>query len=313
MNASKIPRIGLVEFAKENFDLPFQTVNQHPLNSKHIVIENRDSYPIEDYISPSRRNFYKIFHLSSGTGILTVGLHQYEMQSNQIAFVHPDEIMSWRTTSKATGGHFCLIHSEYFEHWTHISKLFRVYPFFQADRAVVKLTEASSRRIDEHFANTLTEERSKKDDKKEAIILHLQMILLEAKRAGKNMADSPVPETYSYIHNFLSLLETNFQVQSKNSTVALKTATEFANKLHIHPNYLNTLVKTQTGKTLSDHIQERLMYEAKVLLTKTDWDINSISYSLGFSSQAAFTSSFKRMESITPSSFRKNIQSQINI
>ena len=89
--------------------------------------------------------------------------------------------------------------------------------------------------------------------------------------------------------------------------VRLKTASEFAEELHLHPNYLNNLVKAQTGKTLSNHIQERLIYEAKALLIKTNWDISTISYSLGYSNQAAFTSSFKRMERITPSSFRKNM------
>ena len=310
---TKIPRHHLSEFAETNFDLPTFSVNQYPLDSKQFVVENRDNYPIEDYISPGRRDFYKVFHISSGTGILTVGLHQFEMQPDQIAFVHPDEIMSWQTTSKENGGHFCLIHPDYFEGYPHIAKLFRTYPFFLADKSVIKLNKLVSKSIDTKFANILSEERGKNEDKKEAIILHLQIILLEAKRAGKIIKDTSVSESYSYIHDFLSLLETNFQVKSKNSVVALRTASEFAEELHLHPNYLNTLVKAQTGKTISNHIQERLIYEAKALLTKTDWDISSISYSLGFSSQAAFTSSFKRVERLTPSSFRKNIQSRFNL
>ncbi|RXG11403.1 AraC family transcriptional regulator [Leeuwenhoekiella aestuarii] len=306
---AKIPRHNLIDFAEQNFDLPFFSVNQYPLDSKLFVVENRNNYPIEDYISPGRRDFYKVFHISSGTGILTVGLHKYEMQTNQIAFVHPDEIMSWQTTSEEAGGHFCLIHPNYFEGYSHVAKLFRTYPFFLEDNAVIKLPNNVSVSINTNFSRILSEERSTNEDKKDAIIIHLQMLLLEAKRAGKNIANTPVSESYSYIHNFLSLLETNFQIHHKNTVVRLKTASEFAEELHLHPNYLNNLVKTQTGKTLSNHIQERLMYEAKALLIKTDWDISSISYSLGFSNQAAFTSSFKRMERITPSRFRKNMLS----
>ncbi|MEH6680588.1 MAG: AraC family transcriptional regulator [Sediminicola sp.] len=310
---TKIPRHNLVDFAAQNFDLPFFAVNQYPLDSKLFVVENRYNYPIENYISPGRRDFYKVFHISNGAGILTVGLHQYEMKTGQIAFVHPDEIMSWQTTSKETGGHFCLIHPDYFEAWGHVAALFRTYPYFQADKAVIELTEPVSSSIDTIFSKILLEDRSKNTDRKEAIILHLQMILLEAKRVGINLIDSLVPESYRYIHNFLSLMEANFQVINPNSVVKLKTAAEFAEKLNIHPNYLNTLVKKQTGKTLSNHLQERLMYEAKVLLVKTDWDINSVSHCLGFSSQAAFTSFFKRIEQITPSKYRKSIQSDSNL
>ena len=302
---TKIPRQNLVEFAGQNFDLPFFSVDQYPLDSNLFVVESRNNYPIQDYISPGRRDFYKVFHITSGTGVLTLGLHRYEMRAGQIAFVHPDGIMSWQTTADKAEGHFCLMHPDYLEAYPHIAKMFRTYPYFLEDQAVVKLTQNVSSSIDTHFADILSEERSNNEDKKEAIILHLQMLLFEAKRAGRSITNSPVPESYRYIHDFLSLLETNFQVNHQNYVVPIKTASEFAEELHLHPNYLNTLVKTQTGKTLSNHIQERLMYEAKALLTKTDWDINTISYNLGFSNQAAFTSSFKRMEQVTPSSFRK--------
>lgn len=310
---TKIPRHNLVEFGEQNFDLPFFAVNQYPLDSKLFVVENRNNYPIENYISPGRRDFYKIFHISNGSGILTVGLNEYEMRPGQIAFVHPDEIMSWQTTSKGTGGHFCLIHPDYFEAWDRVATLFRTYPYFQADKAVIELTQPLSLEVDEIFSKILLEERSNNTDKKEAIILHLQMILLEAKRVGTNLSDSQVSESYKYIHNFLALMETNFQVKNQNSVVKLKTAAEFAEELNLHPNYLNTLVKNHTGKTLSNHLQKRLIYEAKALLIKTDWDINTVSHCLGFSSQAAFTSFFKRIESITPSKFRKNIQSHLDL
>ena len=81
--STKISRHSLVEFAEQNFDSPIFSVNQYRLDSKLFVVENRDNYPIEDYISPGRRDFYKVFHISSGTGTLTVGLHKYEMKSNQ--------------------------------------------------------------------------------------------------------------------------------------------------------------------------------------------------------------------------------------
>ncbi len=112
---SNCGKIELESFSSEQYKVPLLKVLHYPFNSTHFIIENRDNYPIVDYISPNRREFYKIFHMTSGTGILTVGLHQYEMGPDSIAFLHPDEIMSWQTTSAETGGHFCLIHPAYFE------------------------------------------------------------------------------------------------------------------------------------------------------------------------------------------------------
>lgn len=307
MKKIDIPRMELGSFTSVNYKVPVLKVLHYPLNSTWFIIENRENYPVVDYISPNRRDFFKIFHMTSGTGVLTIGLHQYEMGPGSIAFLHPDEIMSWQTTSLETGGHFCLIHPKYFEHDAeHVRQLFRNFPYFKAQKAVIQLTTAQSETINLYFKNMLEEERQTNEDKKQAILIHLQMILIESQRAGRALAVTEVPENYNYIYKFLTLLESNFQLEEKGVTVKHKTASEFADQLHVHPNYLNSLVKQQTGKTLRDHIQERILYEAKSLLLQTDWDINNIGYGLGFSGPAAFTSFFKKKENLSPSAYRKN-------
>jgi len=307
MERTEIPRMGLESFAEINYKTPLQLVQHYPLDANLFTIENRENYPVVDYISPNRRQFYKIFHMTSGTGVLTIGLNQYTMGPGEIAFLHPDEIMSWQTTSKETGGHFCLIHPSYFTYETeHVLQLLRQYPFFRPEKAVIQLTESQSHAIDGYFANMLAEDRGGNEDKKQATVLHLQMLLLEAQRAGKNKVTSDVPESYGYIYGFLALMESAFKVQNTESSIKIKTAGEFADQLHLHPNYLNSLVKSHTGKTVRDHIQDRIVYEAKTLLARTDWDINSISYSLGFSGHAAFSSFFRKKENISPSLFRKS-------
>lgn len=313
MEKIDIPRLALESFARENYKIPFLNVQHYPLDANYFSIKNREKYPVIDYISPNRRQFFKIFHMTMGTGILTVGLHQYTLGPGDIAFLHPNEIMSWQTTSVETGGHFCLIHPKYFEREAdHILQLLRNYPYFKASKAVIQLSESQSANINQHFESIAEEELSANEDKKQAMFLHLQMILLEAQRAGKNLTVSVVPESYRYIYGFLSLLESSFQVHGPDDSIKLKTATEFAEQLNVHPNYLNSLVKEHTGKTLREHIQERLMYEAKTLLIQTDWDISNISHGLGFSGHAAFTSFFKKKENISPSTFRKSTFSRVN-
>lgn len=310
MESSKIPRLAVEKFAEVGFKVPLLDVQQYPLDSNHFIVKNRDDYPIVDYISPNRRQFYKIFHMTSGTGILTIGLHQFEMGPNEIAFLHPDEIMSWQTTSKETGGHFILVHPEYFAQDTQLAQTFRNYPFFQPQKAVIQLTEEQSSNIDRSFRRIAEEDAGQQEDKKQAILLHLQMILLESRRAGRQRTETAVPENYRYIHGFLTLLESTFQVQNPDSVVRIKTAAEFADELHVTPNYLNALVKSHTGKTVRDHIQDRLLYEAKSLLLQTDWDISSISNALGFSEHAAFTSFFNKKAQVSPSKFRRSLTAQ---
>lgn len=306
MEKAAIVRFELESFAATSYLGPVMKVQHYSLDSGHFVIENRATYPIVDYISPNRRDFYKIFHMTSGTGVLTVGLHRFEVGPGDIAFLHPDEIMSWHTTSEETGGHFCLIHPKYFERDAeHVLQLLKNCQYFKAENAVVRLTPEQSTVVNQHFGNILKEFRSDHEDKKQALLLYLQMMLVEVQRAGKSIKNAAVSESYGYIYRFLSLLESSFQINDRNESVKIKTAAEFADQLHVHPNYLNALVKQNTGKTVREHIQERLLYEAKALLLRTDLTISHISHGLGFSDPAAFTSFFKKKERVSPSYFRK--------
>lgn len=307
MKHKSISRLNLETFTTNNYTKSLLTVQHYPLHSKYFIIQNRSNFPVSDYISPHRREFYKIFHMTSGSGILTIGLHKFEMGPNEIAFIHPDQIMSWQTTSGQTGGHFCLIHPDYFGlDAQHVLNLFKKFPNFKPEKSVIQLTEVQSSTINGYFENMYREDRGNYEDKKQAILLHVQMLLLESQRAGKTRINTIVPESLGYIYRFLSLLESSFQVQNRSSLSKLKTASEFAAQLHVHPNYLNTLVKNHTGKTLREHIQDRILHEAKSLLVQTDWGIGEISEGLGFSGQAAFTSFFTKKESISPSTFRKS-------
>ncbi len=313
MQKTEIPRLEIEIFEQNNFRVPLLKVEQYLPEETYFSIKNRKFHPANDYISPNRRNFYKLMHVTEGTGTLTIGLYQYQLGPGMIAFIHPDEIISWHSAGPNAEGHFCLIHPNFFDDTAHMVHLFRTYPYFQAKKAVIQLDANQSAKMHQYFDSVAEEDYGDKNDKKQAIFLQLQLILLEAQRAGKALADMPVPENFGHVHGFLELLESAFRIQHRSDFVKMRTATEFADQLNVHPNYLNTLVKNQTGKTLREHIQDRMIYEAKILLKHTDWDIQAISASLGFAEQAGFTNFFNRREKISPSLFRNSFSSAIHI
>jgi AraC family transcriptional activator of pobA len=104
---------------------------------------------------------------------------------------------------------------------------------------------------------------------------------------------------------FLNLLNEQFPIEDKNRILSFKTATDFARHLSIHPNYLNRLVKKETGKTILKIINERIVTEAKILLLHTDWNITEIACSLGFEYTSYFDNVFKKITGLSPKSFRK--------
>lgn len=105
--------------------------------------------------------------------------------------------------------------------------------------------------------------------------------------------------------SFIRLLESQFPIDNPQDVVRLKTASEFAEHLAMHPNYLNRQVKLSKGRTVSDIIHARIEQEAKILLKLTNWNIAEIANSLGFEEPSHFNTFFKKHTKISPTDFRK--------
>ncbi|WP_420225389.1 helix-turn-helix domain-containing protein [Pigmentiphaga litoralis] len=68
---------------------------------------------------------------------------------------------------------------------------------------------------------------------------------------------------------------------------------------------MNDAVKRATGKTAGQVIQQRVLLEAKRLLSLTDMGIAEVAYQLGYDDLAYFCRFFKRHTQTTPGDFRK--------
>ena len=103
---------------------------------------------------------------------------------------------------------------------------------------------------------------------------------------------------------FLELLERQFPIESPQQKLNLRTAKDYADRLSVHVNHLNKVLKENVGKTTTDIISERIVKEAKILLKQTDWNISEIAYCLGFEEIAHFSNFFKKQTSLAPLGFR---------
>jgi AraC family transcriptional regulator, transcriptional activator of pobA len=103
---------------------------------------------------------------------------------------------------------------------------------------------------------------------------------------------------------FLELLERQFPIESPQQKLNLRTAKDYAERLSVHVNHLNKVLKENTGKTTTDIISERIIKEAKILLKQTDWNISEIAYCLGFEEIAHFSNFFKKQTTLAPLGFR---------
>lgn len=79
----------------------------------------------------------------------------------------------------------------------------------------------------------------------------------------------------------------------------------YAQELCISSKYLAATVKTVTGKTAGDWIEDYVMLEAKAMLTNTDMTISQISDHLHFPDTSTFGKYFRRHTGLSPKEFKK--------
>ncbi|MBK3517569.1 AraC family transcriptional regulator [Carboxylicivirga marina] len=83
---------------------------------------------------------------------------------------------------------------------------------------------------------------------------------------------------------------------------------QYAELLSVSSDYLNRYVKTKTGKSAKEYIQDKLMIEAKRLLLFTEMSGKELAFELGFEEPSHFASFFKKISGQSPIAFRQSVR-----
>ena len=82
------------------------------------------------------------------------------------------------------------------------------------------------------------------------------------------------------------------------------TVRELAEKAGLSTSYFSRLFVKETGMNVNQFINDAKIRTAQNMLRFSDFPILDISLSLGFSSQSAFTSTFKKVTGLSPKAYR---------
>lgn len=131
-------------------------------------------------------------------------------------------------------------------------------------------------------------------------LLKSLLIIFERAHRGEKTETLTFNNHYElhYLH-FRELLEQNY-----NKGYSVKN---YADKLNMSTKTLTTITNSRVSKTPSVLISERIILEAKRLLSFTTLHINEIGYKLGFEDASYFVKYFKRHTKNSPGAFRKVI------
>jgi AraC-like DNA-binding protein len=175
--------------------------------------------------------------------------------------------------------------------------------FFSMGRYSVKtsLPAGVFEQVTELLDKIKTEKNEAKDRQALRSLLDETLNLLNKTYVNEHQVLPVLPEENKkvknhYVNEFLNLVNTNYLQQH-----AIRF---YADKLAITPNYLNEVIKKSIGMNAKLYIQNRIISEAKRMLTYTDMPVSAVSDALCFENASYFIRFFRNQTGRTPLQYR---------
>ncbi|CAM4045923.1 AraC-type DNA-binding protein [Pedobacter westerhofensis] len=253
-------------------------------------------------------NFYCISLKKNMSGKTRYGQQYYDYNKGVMTFIAPKQVMSLDADQidilNPVSGYALLIHPD-FLHKHPLAATIKNYGFFSyAINEALHLSDREENYIAEIF--------QKIDEEYQHIDRHTQDIILSQIDLLLNYCNR------FYERQFLTRKAVNHDVLSKMETLlneyfedekALQNGPPsvelLASQLNISPHYLSDLLRSLTGQSAQQHIQEKIIEKAKEYLSLTTLTVAEIAYQLGFEYPQSFNKLFKKKTAVSPLEFRQ--------
>jgi len=252
----------------------------------------------------SRRSYYKISWLR-GKSKAEYADKIIDIQGNALLFATPKIPYNWVPENSDQTGMFCIFTPEFFLSGNNGIILDEL-PIFQPGHIpVFQLSDEETTEIEYIFRKARKEIAADYKFKYDLLRNLVMELIHYGQKLQPMSALSHTQNASERISSlFIELLERQFPIESLQQRLCLRTAKDYADRLAVHVNHLNKVLRESTGNTTTHLIGQRVVQESKILLKQTDWNISEIAYSLGFDDLAQFSNFFKKQTSFTPTSFR---------
>ncbi len=279
--------IPLLRFGNGGLPFKIQTITG--------FIEEQD----EKNESPHSHNYYEMIWMITGKGKLYVDMQEYAIENNMFFCLRPSQAHQFQTDSNAEGFVFSFTDSFFnmAEHefdWACQASLFQLFSQSQ----VIRIQNEMEADMKEIVLKMIKEFDSQYSFRTQLLRRYFKIFLIYLTRQFEEsiQAVKQTRET-ELVKSFMDLLEKNFKEK--------KMVAEYAAQLSVTPNYLNGIVKKNTGFSAGHLIRQRVVLEAKRMGRYSDAGMKEIAYSLGFSDSGHFSKFFKAVSGINFTDFKK--------
>lgn len=240
---------------------------------------------------------------------LKYGQNKYDFDEGVMSFMAPNQVIKVEGSeidrSKASGW-ILFIHPDFLWNTVLASKIHKYEYFNYSIHEALFLSDKEQMIITSIVQNIRQEYHGSIDVFSQEIILsQVETLLNYSDRFYQRQFITRKVMHHQILERAEALFNTYFD-DDNSAKETLMTVKYIAESLNVSASYLNALLKSLTGQTTQQLIQDRLIGKAKEKLTTTTLTVSEIAFTLGFEHSQSFSKLFKNRTRMTPLQYRRN-------
>lgn len=293
----------------------FEKVGQTiPQDTTFSIIRLHDLFKATPYQSAKfKTDYFSFVFIKRGSGNYTVDSHQFNVKDNCIYFTNPGHIKSFYVDSCENA--YMINFTESFLSQYLSKSIYEDYDFLLAETLAAKTMSKELFDQISFYYKQIENEIAYPEKEKFKVVASLLGIIFQklkthlwpnynALEEGKR--SSQIVTEFKQILDDCFKLNNEFKCKNPSPKVEL-----FSTEIGLHPNYLSSVIKSKTGRTISDWVNERKILLAKLLLTEGLLTTKLVAYELEFNEPTHFSRFFKKHCKQTPSDYVRSVKMNI--
>ena len=277
------------------------------LETRHPLVSVIDLSKATQWPEHFKVNYgvYALYLKDTYCGNILYGRQSYDYQDGTIVSFAPGQVAETEMLKNVQPkAHGILFHPDLIR-GTALGQEIKNYSFFSYEtREALHLSEEERETVMDCLHKIEAELKHSIDKHSRRLICaNIGLLLDYCMRFYERQFDTRNGVNKDIIVRFEHLLNEYFEGDAPQNQ-GLPSVKYFADKVFLSANYFGDMVRKQTGKTVSEYIQDKMIELAKEQLMSSNKTMSQIAYEIGFQYPQHLSRMFKRIVGMTPNQFR---------
>ncbi len=260
------------DYEREN-DFYANSMKRH-LKDHHIIL------------TPHKHDFFMTVLFTKGGGTHEIDFTNYKVAPGSVFMLRPGQTHNWKLSKESDG--FIFFHSKDFYDSKSATEKVQDFPFFNSihNSPHLLLKNKTKEKIESVFFEIKKEYDENNVFKFQKLYSLVSLTYIELTRSYQPTKKIKSENYLSKLRQLEELIDENYK--------SIKSPHDYAQMMAITEKHLNRISNTCLNKTTTDLISDRVILEAKRLLTHSKLPVNAIANELGFDDNSYFARFFKK-------------------